>query len=54
MYEVTCAGPLRTRLQASVRRGLTKFVGRDAELGQMRRALEFAKAEHGQIVAQII
>ena len=53
VYEVTGLGPLRTRLQASVRRGLTRFVGRDAELQQMRRALELAKAGHGQIVAAI-
>jgi class 3 adenylate cyclase/predicted ATPase len=53
VYEVIGLGPLRTRLQASVRRGLTRFVGRDAELQQMRRALEPAKAGHGQIVAAI-
>jgi hypothetical protein len=32
VYEVVGAGPARTRLQASARRGLTRFVGRDAEL----------------------
>jgi class 3 adenylate cyclase/tetratricopeptide (TPR) repeat protein len=53
VYEVTGLGPLRTRLHASVRRGLTRFVGRDLELAQMRRALELAKAGHGQIVAVI-
>jgi class 3 adenylate cyclase len=53
VYEVSGLGPLRTRLQASVRRGLTRFVGRDAELAQMRRALELAKTGHGQIVAEI-
>src|SRR5262249_43587392 len=51
VYEVTGLGPLRTRLQASVRRGLTRFVGRDIELAQMQRALELAEAGHGQIVA---
>jgi class 3 adenylate cyclase len=30
VYEVTGAGPARTRLQASAQRGLTRFVGRDA------------------------
>src|SRR4030095_8611317 len=44
------AGPLRTRLQVSVRRGLTRFVGRQGEMNQMQRALEQAKAGHGQIV----
>jgi class 3 adenylate cyclase/predicted ATPase len=53
VYEVSGLGPLRTRLQASVRRGLTRFVGRDIELAQMQRALELAKAGHGQIVAVI-
>ena len=37
VYEVTGAGPARTRLQAGARRGLTRFVGRDAELEQLRR-----------------
>lgn len=33
------------------RRGLTKFVGRKAELEQMKRALDLATSGHGQIVA---
>jgi class 3 adenylate cyclase/predicted ATPase len=49
-YEVLGAGPLRTRLQVAARRGLTRFVGRHTELDQLRRALEQAKAGHGQIV----
>jgi class 3 adenylate cyclase/tetratricopeptide (TPR) repeat protein len=53
VYEVTGLGPLRTRLQASVRRGLSKFVGREAELAQMKRALDSAKSGHGQIVAAV-
>jgi class 3 adenylate cyclase/tetratricopeptide (TPR) repeat protein len=53
VYEVTGLGPLRTRLQASARRGLSKFVGREAELAQMKRALELAKSGHGQIVAAV-
>jgi class 3 adenylate cyclase len=51
VYEVTGLGPLRTRLQRSVGRGLTQFVGREAELAQMRHALELAREVHGQIVA---
>ena len=31
VYEVTGAGAARTRLQAAASRGLTRFVGRDAE-----------------------
>jgi class 3 adenylate cyclase/tetratricopeptide (TPR) repeat protein len=51
VYEVTGLGALRTRLQASVQRGLSRFVGREAELAQMRHALDLATAGHGQIVA---
>jgi class 3 adenylate cyclase/predicted ATPase len=51
IYEVVGAGPLRTRLQVTAtRRGLTRFVGRHSELDQMQRALDQAKAGHGQIV----
>ena len=53
IYEVTGAGPARTRLQAAVRRGLTRFVGRDAELAQLRRAQQLAGDGHGQVVAVI-
>jgi class 3 adenylate cyclase/tetratricopeptide (TPR) repeat protein len=53
VHEVTGLGPLRTRLQASARRGLSKFVGRDPELAQMKRALELAKSGRGQIVAAV-
>jgi class 3 adenylate cyclase/tetratricopeptide (TPR) repeat protein len=51
VYEVTGLGPLRTRLQRAVARGLTRFVGRDREMDALRHALEQAKAGHGQIVA---
>jgi class 3 adenylate cyclase/predicted ATPase len=50
VYEVIGAGPLRTRLQVAARRGLSRFVGRQSELAQMKLALEQAKAGHGQIV----
>ena len=50
IYEVIGAGPLRTRLQVSARRGLTRFVGRHVEMEQMQQALEQAKEGHGQIV----
>ncbi len=53
VHEVTGLGPLRTRLQASARRGLSKFVGREAELAQMKRALELAKNGRGQMVAAV-
>ncbi len=51
VFEVTGLGPLRTRLQRAVGRGLTRFVGREAELAQIRRALELARDGHGQVVA---
>ena len=51
VYEVTGAGAARTRLQAAARRGLTRFVGRDAELEQLRRTQQLAAAGRGQVAA---
>jgi class 3 adenylate cyclase/uncharacterized protein YcbX len=51
VYEVTGLGPLRTRLQRSAGRGLTKFVGREREMEAMRNAAELARGGRGQIVA---
>jgi class 3 adenylate cyclase/DNA-binding winged helix-turn-helix (wHTH) protein len=53
LYEVTGLGPLRTRLQRSAGRGLTKFVGREHEMETMVRAVDQAQAGHGQIVAAL-
>jgi class 3 adenylate cyclase/tetratricopeptide (TPR) repeat protein len=53
VYEVTGAGAARTRLQAAASRGLTRFVGRDAETEQLRKALEQARADHGQVVGVV-
>jgi len=53
VYEVTGAGSVRTRLQAAARRGLTRFVGRDAELEHLRRAGQLAGDGHGQVVALV-
>ncbi len=53
VLEVTGLGPLRTRLQVRARRGFTKFVGRQAELEQMKHALQLARDGLGQIVAAI-
>ncbi|HWM79223.1 MAG TPA: adenylate/guanylate cyclase domain-containing protein [Methylomirabilota bacterium] len=53
VYEVTGAGPARTRLQASAWRGLTRFVGRGAELEALRRAQQLAGSGHGQVVAAV-
>ena len=51
VYEVTGLGPLRTQLQRSVGRGLTKFVGREREMEALRHAAEQAKSGRGQVVA---
>ncbi len=53
IYELTGAGGARTRLQAATARGLSRFVGRHAELDALRRALENAGAGHGQVVSVI-
>jgi class 3 adenylate cyclase/tetratricopeptide (TPR) repeat protein len=50
VYELTGAGAARSRLQATAARGLTKFVGRSAELQHLTRALELAGGGHGQVV----
>ncbi len=53
VYEVLGAGTARSRLQATAARGLTRFVGRDAELDVLRQALERARPGHGQVVALV-
>ena len=53
IFELTGTGTARTRLQAAALRGLTRFVGRDAEAEQLRRALEQSRAGHGQLVATV-
>ena len=53
VYELTGAAGARTRLQAAAARGLTRFVGRDAEMEQLRAAAEQAKGGRGQVVAVV-
>ena len=53
VYEVLGLGALRTRLQVSAQRGLSRFVGRHQELEQLKRALALARDGHGQIVAVV-
>ena len=53
VYELVGAGAVRSRLHAAAARGLTRFVGRDSELDQLRQALERAQAGHGQVVAVV-
>src|SRR5262250_2686925 len=53
VYELTGIITVRSRLQASAARGLTRFVGRDGELEQLAQALGRAAAGHGQAVAVV-
>jgi class 3 adenylate cyclase/tetratricopeptide (TPR) repeat protein len=53
VYELVGGGTARSRLQATAARGLTRFVGRDAELETLRRTLEQADSGHGQVVALV-
>jgi class 3 adenylate cyclase len=52
-FELMGAGPVRTRLQALVARGLTRFVGRQHELDTLRQALARAQGGQGQVVALV-
>ena len=51
LFEVIGLGPLRTRLQQAVGRGLTKFVGREREMEALNYASEQARGGRGQVVA---
>jgi class 3 adenylate cyclase/tetratricopeptide (TPR) repeat protein len=53
VYELTGAIMVRTRLQALGVRGLTRFVGRDLELEQLRQAAQDARRGRGQVVAVV-
>jgi predicted ATPase/class 3 adenylate cyclase len=51
VYELTGVSAVRSRLQVAAARGLSLFVGRDAELEQLRRTLEQAGQRRGQVLA---
>ena len=53
VYELEGAGNLRTRLDRSLARGASHFVGRDVELGALVAALERVRAGEGQVVAVV-
>src|SRR5216683_1431757 len=53
VYEVVGAGPLHGHFELAARRGLTKFVGREREVADLKRALELTRNGHGQIVAAV-
>ena len=53
VYELLGAEVGRTRLQVAAGRGLTRFVGRDAEMGALYAALERAASGRGQVAALV-
>src|SRR4029453_18384290 len=53
VFELVGASGIRRRLQATVARGLTRFVGRDTELAALVQALARAGAGHRQVVALV-
>jgi len=53
VYELTGTGPARHRLQAAVARGLTRFVGREAEVARLREAFARSAAGEGRLVALV-
>ena len=53
IFALTGTSPVRSRLHAAASRGLTRFVGRDAEIGLLRQALGRAGGGHGQVVAVV-
>jgi class 3 adenylate cyclase len=53
VFDLTGASTVRTRLDASASRGLTRFVGRDQEVSTLCDALGRAGSERGELVAII-
>jgi tetratricopeptide (TPR) repeat protein len=51
VFELIGAATVRTRLQAARARGFSRFVGRDAEMDQLREASVQARQGRGQLVA---
>jgi class 3 adenylate cyclase/tetratricopeptide (TPR) repeat protein len=52
-YELEDRRPVSSRFQVSLNRGLTRFVGRDAEMRQIRSLASRVSRGHGQIVALV-
>jgi class 3 adenylate cyclase/tetratricopeptide (TPR) repeat protein len=53
VHELLGAAAARTRLQAASTRGLSRFVGRDTEMVQLRAAAEQAGRGRGQMIAVV-
>ncbi len=52
-FELIGTGAVNTRLAAAAVRGLTKFVGRERELGGLSRALEKVESGVGQVIGLV-
>jgi class 3 adenylate cyclase/tetratricopeptide (TPR) repeat protein len=53
VFELVGASAVQRRLQAAMARGLTRFVGREAEIVALAQVLMRASARHGQVVAAV-
>ncbi|MGH7323180.1 MAG: ATP-binding protein [Candidatus Rokuibacteriota bacterium] len=53
VYAVTGAATARSRLHATAARGLSRFVGRDSEMEQLRQVLARVQGGHGHVVAVV-
>src|SRR6266852_2811283 len=53
VYELAGVSAARSRLQAAATRGLSRFVGRDAEIEQLHRAVEQARQGRGKVAAVV-
>ncbi len=53
MHRLVGTGTATTRLDVSRARGLTRFVGRDADMATLEAALAEAQAGHGQVVGVV-
>ena len=53
VYELISAHIARRRFEAAALRGLTSFVGRDAEFGLLEKTFEKVKQGHGKVVAVV-
>jgi class 3 adenylate cyclase/tetratricopeptide (TPR) repeat protein len=53
VHELTGAGFVRSRLRTTAARGLTRFVGRAAEMARLGEAMESARVGRGRLVAVV-
>jgi len=53
VYAVTGTGPVRSPLEVAATRGLTPLVGRDSEIAELSRTLDWVASGHGQVVSVV-